>query len=100
VGPSCQGEGAAREGGRQVADGRGQAVSGVRGVRSWAAWAGRGEGKRGRAELGGPDSAQPRGGFSFSFLFLISNSFLLFFLFLFLFVSLSFESKNSLNDLE
>jgi hypothetical protein len=43
------------------------------------------EGKRGRAELVGPDSAQPRGGFSFSFLFLISNSFLFLFLFLFLF---------------
>ena len=54
---------------------------------------GRGEGKRGRAELVGPDSAQPRGGFSFSFLFLISNSFLFLFLFLFLFVSFSFESK-------
>jgi hypothetical protein len=40
---------------------------------------GRREGKRGRAELGGPDSAQPRGGFSFSFLFPISNSFLFFF---------------------
>jgi hypothetical protein len=56
---------------------------------------GRGEGKRGRAELVGPDSAQPRGGiFSFSFLFLISNSFLFFFS---IFVSFcfffSFESK-------
>jgi hypothetical protein len=45
---------------------------------------GRGEGKRGRAKLVGPDSAQPRGGesFSFSFLFLISSSFLFLFLFL------------------
>ena len=56
---------------------------------------GRGEGKRRRAGLVGPDLAQPREGeFSFSFSFSNSNSFLFLFLFLFLFVSFSFETKN------
>jgi hypothetical protein len=45
------------------------------GVRSWAAWAGGGEGERAGAVRLGPKSAQPRGeGFSF-FLFLFSISF-------------------------
>jgi hypothetical protein len=66
VGPSCQGEGAAREKRRRVADGRGQAVSEARDAGPLGP--GRGGGKRGRAELVGPDSAQPRGVlFFFSF---------------------------------
>jgi hypothetical protein len=52
---------------------------------------GRGEGKRGRAGLVGPDLAQPRGEGVSLFLFLISISFP--FLFLFLFISFSFEPK-------
>jgi hypothetical protein len=70
-GPSCQGEEAAQEGGRRVADRWGQAVSGARGAWSWAAWAGeRGRGKRGRdagwAKYG---PAEEGGGFSFFFSF-------------------------------
>jgi hypothetical protein len=54
-------------GGRRVADGRGQAVSEAR--RAGPPGPGRGEGKRGRTELVGPDSAQPREGVSLSLFF-------------------------------
>jgi hypothetical protein len=70
VGPSCQRDGAAREGGKRVADGRGQVLSEARGARSWAAWAGERVGESASAAwLVGPDSAQPRRGEGFSFFF-------------------------------
>jgi hypothetical protein len=89
VGPSCQGEGAVREGGSRVADWWGRTVSAGAGARSWAAWAGeRGGGgkERERAARVGPNSAQPRGVSFFFFLFLISISFLFLFYFCFFFL--------------
>jgi hypothetical protein len=70
VGPGCQQEEAAREGGGRDADGRGQAVS----EREWRAELGRlgrggGKGSAGVRGLVGPDSAQLREGGVSLFLF-------------------------------
>jgi hypothetical protein len=84
-GPCCQREGAVREGGRRVADGRGQAVS-VRERRAELGRLGRGEGTGSagaRGWLGRIRRSRGREE-SFSF-FSFSNSFLFLFLFLFLF---------------
>jgi hypothetical protein len=85
-GPCCQREGAVREGGRRVADGRGQAVS-ERERRAELDRLGRGEGKGSAGARGWLGRIRPsRGrGESFSFFFSFSNSFLFLFLFLFLF---------------
>jgi hypothetical protein len=59
----------AREGGRQVADGRGRAVSGGAGARSWAAWAAeRGRGARAR-DAGWAGFGPAEGGGEFLFFF-------------------------------
>jgi hypothetical protein len=97
VGPGCQREEAAREGGGEALTGGARVSAGGSHARVGPPGTGREEGKCGRARVGpefGP--AEGGGSFPFSFSFSFSNykSFLLLFLFLFLFYSFSLETKN------
>ena len=94
MGPGCQREESAREGGSEALTGGARMSVGGSGARIGPPGLGR-EGDAGARELGW-NSAQPREGreFSFSFSFSNSNPFLLLFLFLFLFDSFSLETRN------
>jgi hypothetical protein len=95
VGPGCQREESAREGGGEAPTGGARVSAEGSGARTGPPGPGREGGNAGAREVGWK-SAQPREGrsFPFSFSFSNSNPFLLLFLFLFLFDSFSLETRN------
>jgi hypothetical protein len=96
VGPGCQREEAAREGGGEALTGGAQVSAGGSRARVGPPGPGREGGECGRARVGLEIGPAEGGGevFLFLFLFLIIIPFFSFFLFLFLFYSFSLETKN------
>jgi hypothetical protein len=92
VGPGCQREESAREGGGEALTGGARVLVEGSGARIGPPGPGREGGDAGARELGWK-SAQSREGRGFSFFFSYSNSFLFPFLLLCLFVSFSLATK-------